>query len=235
MRRSFSDLPRGSGCSVGPDGKRLVSEEFYGARTGEAVFLRGKGKGWLILDEPLQEIVRDEVKSMKKMLFQKIQFRATLKDYTVSAPTLGELAEKIGVPADEMSATIASYNADVENEQPDPLGKSEKLRRKIETGPFYATDIGASLPLSPIPALTMGGLVVDEDTGQVIGTDGNPLERLFAAGRTAVGICSNYYVSGLSLADCIWSGWRAAETLKGNGGASALSNDAGESLGVAAE
>jgi len=32
---------------------------------------------------------------------------------------------------------------------------------------------------------------------------------LYAAGRTAVGICSNSYVSGLSLADCVFSGRRA--------------------------
>ena len=105
------------------------------------------------------------------------------------------------------------------------MTKSEKLRRKIETGPFYATDFGADLKLSPIPALTMGGLVVDEDTGQVMGTDGKPVKGLFAAGRTAIGICSHYYVSGLSLGDCVWSGWRAAETLKGNGGAKALAPD----------
>ncbi len=34
-------------------------------------------------------------------------------------------------------------------------------------------------------------------------------DRLYAAGRTAVGICSNSYVSGLSLADCVFSGRRA--------------------------
>lgn len=32
---------------------------------------------------------------------------------------------------------------------------------------------------------------------------------LYAAGRAAVGICSNSYVSGLSLADCVFSGRRA--------------------------
>lgn len=213
-------------CSVGPDGERLISEEFYGARTGEAVFSKAKGKGWLILDEPLQDIVREEIKRTKKMFFQKIQFRAYLKDYTVSAPTLEQLARRIGVPEAALVATIADYNARIDAGEPDPFGKSEKLRRKIETGPFYATDIGAALRLAPIPALTMGGLVVDEDTGQVIGTDGRPVPRLYAAGRTAIGICSNYYVSGLSLADCIWSGWRAAEALKGNGGAAALAETA---------
>lgn len=209
-------------CSVGPDGDRLVGEEFYGARSGEAVFEKGGGKGWLILDEPLQELVRTEIAQMKKMLFQKIQFNAILKEYTVSAPTLAELAARIGVPAERLEATLAAYNRDIAEGRPDPYGKSEKLRRRIETGPFYATDIGASPRFTPIPALTMGGLVCDEDSGQVLGEDGLPVKGLFAAGRTAVGICSNYYVSGLSLADCVWSGWRAAETLKGNGGAGAL-------------
>ncbi|MEO7656673.1 MAG: FAD-binding protein [Sphingomicrobium sp.] len=209
-------------CSVGPDGTRLVSEEFYGARTGEAVFKRGGGKGWLILDQPLQDMVLREIDSMKKMLFQKIQFRAIRKDYTASANTLAELAEKIGVPAATMEATIAAYNRDIDAGVPDRLGKSEKLRRTLSTGPFYATDIGAALKLSPIPALTMGGLVVDEDSGQVQRNDGTAIPGLFAAGRSAVGICSHYYVSGLSLADCVWSGWRAAETIKGNKGAAAL-------------
>lgn len=209
-------------CSVGPDGERLVGEEYYGARTGDAVFQKAGGKGWLILDEPLQQMVREEVATMKKMFFQKIQFRATLKDYTVSAPTITELANKIGVPAAKMQATIDAYNGFIARGEPDPLGKSEKYRRKIETGPFYATDIGSSLKLSPIPALTMGGLVVDEDTGEVLSNEGGTVQGLYAAGRNAVGICSNYYVSGLSLADCVWSGTRAAETIKGRGGAKAL-------------
>lgn len=220
-------------CSVGPDGARLVSEEFYGARTGEAVFKHG-GKGWLILDQPLQTIVLGEIARMKKMLFQKIQFKAITQDYTVSADTLAELAGKIGVPPAAMAATIATYNRDIEAGTPDPLGKSEKLRFTISTGPFHATDIGASLKLSPIPALTMGGLVVDEGTGQVLDADGKAICGLFAAGRTAVGICSHYYVSGLSLADCVWSGWRAAETLKGNGGATALAPDFTDRIAVEA-
>ena len=209
-------------CSVGPDGNRLTGEEYYGARTGDAVFQTGGGKGWLIMDEPIQQMVRDEIATMKKMLFQKIQFRATQKDYTVSAPTIEELAVKLGLPPEKVRATIDAYNGRIARGEPDPLGKSEKYRRKIETGPFYATDIGSSLKLSPIPALTMGGLVVDEDSGQVLSNEGGVVPGLYAAGRTAVGICSHYYVSGLSLGDCVWSGMRAAETIKGNGGVAAL-------------
>lgn len=209
-------------CTIGPDGQRLVGEEYYGARTGEAVFSKAGGSGWMIMDEPLQQLVVTEIAGMKKMLFQKIQFRATQKDYTVSAPTLEELAAKLGVPADALVGTIAAYNGRIAAGEADPLGKSEKYRREITTGPFYATSIGSSLKLSPIPALTMGGLLVDEVTGQVLSTEGGTVPGLYAAGRTAVGICSHYYVSGLSLGDCVFSGLRAAETIKGNGGSAAL-------------
>lgn len=208
--------------TIGPDGERLVGEEYYGARTGEAVFARAGGKAWMILDQPLFDLVTAEIKGMKMQLFQKVMLRAVQKDYTTRADTLEELAGKIGVPADRLTATIADYNGRIERGDPDPLGKSEKYRRTIDQGPFYATDIGGSLRLSPIPALTMGGLAVDEDTGEVLSAEGGKVPGLYAAGRTAVGICSHYYVSGLSLGDCVWSGLRAAETIKGNGGAAAL-------------
>ena len=94
--------------------------------------------------------------------------------------------------------------------------------RKIESGPFYANDIGTSAKMSPTSSITVGGLVVDEDTGEVLSSEGGKVPGLYAAGRTAVGICSHYYVSGLSLGDCVYSGCRAAETIKGNGGAAAL-------------
>ena len=38
--------------TIGPDGQRLVGEEYYGARTGEAVFSHGQGQGWLIMTNP---------------------------------------------------------------------------------------------------------------------------------------------------------------------------------------
>jgi len=55
--------------------------------------------------------------------------------------------------------------------------------------------------------------VVDERTGQVLREDGSAVPGLYAAGRTAAGICSTTYVSGLSLADCVFSGRRAVRSL----------------------
>ena len=50
---------------------------------------------------------------------------------------------------------------------------------------------------------------MNEQNGAVVNAEGQDIPGLYAAGRAAVGIASNRYVSGLSLADCLWSGRRA--------------------------
>ena len=56
-------------------------------------------------------------------------------------------------------------------------------------------------------------MLVAEATGAVKDMHGAQIAHLYAAGRNAVGICSNLYVSGLSYADCIFSGRRAAQAI----------------------
>ena len=51
---------------------------------------------------------------------------------------------------------------------------------------------------------------MQKETGEVLNEQNQPIEGLYAAGRNAVGLCSNSYVSGLSLADGMFSGRRAA-------------------------
>jgi 3-oxo-5alpha-steroid 4-dehydrogenase len=64
-----------------------------------------------------------------------------------------------------------------------------------------------------MPMLTLGGLKVDEHSGLVRREDGSTIGGLYAAGRTAVGICSNVYMSGLAYADCIFSGRRVGRSV----------------------
>jgi 3-oxo-5alpha-steroid 4-dehydrogenase len=67
----------------------------------------------------------------------------------------------------------------------------------------------------PLACMTVGGLVVEEESGRVRRADGSIIPGLYAAGRNAVGLCSHLYVSGLSYADCIYSGRRAARHIAG--------------------
>ena len=92
----------------------------------------------------------------------------------------------------------------------DPTGKPAELVRAQDRPPYSLIDCSIRPRLAyPAPMLTLGGLVVAEDTGQVRRADGTVVPRLYAAGRSAVGLCSRSYVSGLSLADCVFSGRRA--------------------------
>jgi 3-oxo-5alpha-steroid 4-dehydrogenase len=59
--------------------------------------------------------------------------------------------------------------------------------------------------------------MVNEETGEVLNQNHEEIKGLYAAGRTAVGICSNIYVSGLSIADCIFSGRRIGRHLTSMG------------------
>lgn len=61
--------------------------------------------------------------------------------------------------------------------------------------------------------MTLGGLVVDGTTGCVIDTDDKLFKGLYACGRNAAGVPSSSYVSGLSLADCVFSGRRAGRNI----------------------
>jgi succinate dehydrogenase/fumarate reductase flavoprotein subunit len=79
----------------------------------------------------------------------------------------------------------------------------------MRSGPYYAINAGIRSKRFPCPTLTLGGLVVDERTGHVKNEAGGVIPGLFAAGRNAVGVCSRQYVSGLSIADCVYSGRRA--------------------------
>ncbi|MEQ9738309.1 MAG: FAD-binding protein, partial [Algiphilus sp.] len=100
-------------------------------------------------------------------------------------------------------------NDAIDQQRDDPMGKSDGMRHALREPPFYALNISADNPTFPCPAITLGGLRIDEGNGQVLNAADDAIPGLFAAGRAAVGLASNGYVSGLSLADCFWSGRRA--------------------------
>ncbi|MDX8142222.1 FAD-binding protein [Lentzea sp. BCCO 10_0061] len=165
------------GVLVDAAGQRFGDATLYGAANGGAIVERG-GKAWLLIDDEILQVARAQVKTQTAP-FQRWQVRYLLGRGMVTAPTIEEAAAKAGVQA------------------PEPFG----------TPPYSLINVSVRAGFGyPCPMLTLGGLVVDEDTGQVQGVAG-----LYAAGRSAVGVCSESYVSGLALADCVFSGRRAGQ------------------------
>lgn len=199
------------GIVVGPDGNRLVNEELYGAVLGQAMYRRTAGRAWLIVDGDIQAAAIEELKEGKMFPFQRYPIEASRRTAT-KADSIAELESKLGFPIGSLVNTVSSYNAAIAQQTQDAMGKSPKLRAPLQRKPYYAVNLKSSL-MSPAFSITMGGLSVDEETGQVTQSDGSRINGLFAAGRSAVGLPSKNYVSGLSLADCVWSGRRAARSI----------------------
>jgi len=200
------------GVIVSQAGTRLVNEELYGAHIARAMCEKSGGKAWLVCDAAIWASAFAEVDAGKLYDFQKFPVNLA-KSRAVSANSLEELAAGIGAPSEPLKEAIRSYSEAAKSGDPDPLGKSDACRQAFTSGPYYAVSLAHEMPVSPLSAISTGGLRVDEATGNVLNDEGQKVIGLFAAGRSAVGLAVNNYVSGLSLADCTWSGRRAAAAI----------------------
>lgn len=196
------------GLLVDRDGRRVCDESRYGAAVGEAILRSPGARAWLLLDATLRSECRRQLRA-QTLWFQRWQARWLLTFGQVTGPTPEAVARRAGVDPERLAVTLAAYRAG----GPDPAGKPAYLTRSLAVPPYSLVDVSVrARPAAPAPMLTLGGLRVDEESGQALGADGRPVPGLYAAGRTAVGICSRSYVSGLSLADCVFSGRRAGRS-----------------------
>lgn len=199
------------GIVVGPQGTRFCNEQVYGAKLGVEMVEQAGGRAWLILDRKLRRTALREALSGKLWFFQSVP-AFFLMLFARRAKTAEALAEKLGMPPAALRKTLNDYNAAARGEREDEQGKSTDMRAALEQPPYYAMEISAGSKSFPCPAITLGGLRVDETSGAVVDERGQTIQGLYAAGRTAIGVASNRYVSGLSIADCLWSGRRAGRT-----------------------
>ncbi|WP_380872170.1 putative dehydrogenase [Sphingomonas sp. DBB INV C78] len=195
---------------VNARGERFVDETVYGATMGEHIVDHHGGSGWLIYDAALRKQAFKQAFDPILVPFQRDVTLLNLIANYKKAPTIEALADRIGLDRETIKGTIGAYNRAARGEEPDRFEKEPADMQPIEQGPFYAMDISIASRFLPLPVITFGGLRVEENTGQVLNEKGVPIAGLYAAGRTAVGIASQTYVSGLSYADCVFSGRRAA-------------------------
>ncbi|WP_405146797.1 FAD-binding protein [Nocardia salmonicida] len=199
-----------AGVTVGPSGARIINEDVDGARLAEAMMTEHQGQGFLILDAKIWKKARGQIREQSRQAFQIPQSLYLFTAGNKKADTLEELAREIGIPAEGLAQTVRAYNDGIRSGEGDPAHKSATLCSPIEQGPFRAIKISAeNAPLFPATVFTLGGLRVNESSGLVLDSEEKPIAGLYAVGRCAIGICSHSYVSGLSLADGVFSGRRA--------------------------
>lgn len=197
------------GLVVNAQGERFCNEQVYGEKLGHELVEHQGGRGWLLLDGALRWQAIRQCLFGGLWGFQAWPALAMMLFAAKKAATPEALAARIGADPQRLRASIDAANAAARGERDDPMGKSPDMRHEMARGPFLALDISIGSPLFPLAVLTLGGLVVDETNGQVRDASGGGIPGLYAAGRTAIGLPSSRYVSGLSLADCVFSGRRA--------------------------
>ncbi|MGM7666747.1 FAD-dependent oxidoreductase [Microbacterium sp. A93] len=163
-------------------------------------------------------------------------------DWLIEAPTLAELAARLGLPAENLEATVQRFNAHAEQgEDPDfGRGSSEYDRYwgdadnawpnpslgPLQYGPYYALEVvnGAFG--------TCGGVATDGN-GQVMDVDGAPIAGLFAAGNTTESpYAAGYPGAGATLGPLMTMAYLAGRRLAGQP-AEYTGNDAGRASGAA--
>jgi len=119
------------------------------------------------------------------------------------APTLDELAAKLGIDADGIKKTVEEYN-DAASGGKDRFGRA--LPQPL-TAPYYGIKVTVAL------YHTQGGLKVNPN-GQVLRSDGSIVPNLYAGGGVAVGVSGKGlegYLPGNGLLASLGLGMRAAE------------------------
>lgn len=205
------------GLTVGADGRRIANEDLYGATHSDVMMREFGGTGWAIYDAQTWQKIKSQIRTQTQ-LFQRLQLIYLFTTGHRKSSSIEGLARKNGIDPTGLRKTVDEYTEGLATGAGDPARKQRDLCAPMTTGPFYSIDISAASSMFyPVPGLTLGGLVVDERTGEVAHRDGGNVPGLYAVGRNAVGICSNSYVSGLSLSDCIFSGRRAGASASATG------------------
>lgn len=202
-----------SGIIVDSGGRRFVNEDAYTGTLGRAVAEAPSGTAFLVLDKPLlRNALRNSLPgSGRLLLIHCVPALMSILFGSRKASSVRELAARCALPPDILEQTVTGYNRAISDGHADALGKKSAYRRPLTAPPFYAVDISLQSKWAPLPTFSLGGLLVDEDTGAVRRADSTLIKGLYAAGRAAVGLPSNKYISGLALADCVFSGRRAGQ------------------------
>ncbi|NKY84284.1 3-oxosteroid 1-dehydrogenase [Nocardia veterana] len=208
---------------VNADGKRFGNESapyveavhtMYGGKWGQ-----GEGPGenipaWLVFDQRY----RNRYIFAGLQPGQRFPSRWMENDNIVKADSLEELATHIGVPADNLAATVARFNAFAEKGVDedfgrgkshydryygDPTVKPNPCLAALVQGPFYAAKI------VPGDLGTKGGLVTDT-AARVLRADGSVIEGLYASGNTSTPVMGHTYAGpGATIGPALTFGYLA--------------------------
>jgi tricarballylate dehydrogenase len=196
------------GILVNKHGHRFTDEapgtvDAWYERVTRRIYEQDEGIAYVILDQRVKDIPN---------------YRLAIRtdQPAIEASSLDALAEKLGMPADALVATVGTYNAACRDGHSDPLvadglstvgvePRKSNWALPLDRAPYFA------YPIISANVFTFGGLKVDA-AARVLNTDGAPIPGLYAAGET-VGMYYGNYTGATSVLKGIVFGKLAGETI----------------------
>lgn len=114
------------------------------------------------------------------------------------APTIAALADALQVPEQELTASIARWNAACDVQRDDAFDRPPTSMMPIREPPFVHADVW------PIVSNTQGGPVHDARQ-RILHVSGKPIEGLYVAGEIG-SLFGHLYLSGGNIAECVVGG-----------------------------
>jgi 3-oxo-5alpha-steroid 4-dehydrogenase len=180
-----------TGIIVNRDGRRFVAEDSYHSRTSAFVLEQPGSAAFLIVDS--EHLACPEL---------------PLVPFIDGWESVEEMEAGLGIPAGNLVATLARYNADVAAGEDREFRKHPDWLAPQDQGPWGAFDL--TLGKAMYAGFTLGGLRCTVD-GQVQRRDGTVVAGLYAAGACASNIAQDGkgYSSGTQLGEGSFFGRRA--------------------------
>ena len=185
-----SEAVRGEGAIlVNSEGKRFYNEMETRDKVSAAINALPNRYAYVVFDPPLRE-------------------RATaIEQYdelgmVVKGETVADLAKEIGVPEENLVATLETWNQYVAAKNDTEFGRTTGMEYDLFKGPYYA------IKVAPGIHHTMGGLKINTKT-EVLKKDGTAIPGLYAAGEVTGGVHGSNRIGGNAVADIIIFGRQA--------------------------
>ena len=148
---------------VNKEGNRFIAESAGGIKLGTTIQAQSDGAAYYITDQSGYDS------------FYRIRKHVNA-GYYVTGQTMAEIAEQLGIDAEQLQATFDSFNAAAAAGENDEFSGQPENRPMDAQGPYYAVRVESA------NHMTKGGVVANEKA-QVLYEDGSVVKGLYASGE----------------------------------------------------
>lgn len=186
----IGEAVRGEGAiMVSNEGKRFVNELDTRDKVTAAINTLPEKAATLVFDSG----VKSRAKAIEQ--YDKMGF-------VIKGDTIEDLAKALNVPADQLKATVDTWNKAVKDKKDSEFGRTTGMDNELSGAPYYA------IKIAPGIHYTMGGIKINTNT-EVLNKDDQPIAGLFAAGEVTGGLHGENRIGGNSVAEIIIFGRQA--------------------------